>query len=90
LVTHATGEEPSPRALESRLDELEREYERRLRRLEDRRATQVASDGTAEYAVMPDDDVGGPPSNDDLTAMPNVDEDADLRRNDDPGREIDW
>lgn len=53
LVAHVTGREPSSRALASRLDGLEREYDRRLRRLEDaqRHMSEIASEGTAEYTA---------------------------------------
>lgn len=61
LIAHVTEGEPSSGALASRLDELEHEYDRRLRRLEDaqRHMSEIASEGTAEYtATRPDD----PPS----------------------------
>jgi predicted DNA-binding protein len=57
LVAHVMEPEPSSRALASRLDGLEREYDRRLRRLEDaqRHIAEIASDDTAQYRTTPPD-----------------------------------
>lgn len=55
LMSHVTAGELSSRALASRLDELEQEYDRRLRRLEDaqRHVSEIASEGTAQYTATP-------------------------------------
>lgn len=55
LMSYVTDEGPSSRALASRLDGLEREHDRRLRRLEDaqRHMSEIASEGTAQYTATP-------------------------------------
>lgn len=53
LIAHVTEQQPSPRALASRLDGLEREYDRRLRRLEDaqRHGVKIASEDAGTYTA---------------------------------------
>lgn len=65
LVAHVAEPELSSRALESRLDDLERKHDRRLRRLEhaQRHTTQLASEGMEDDAARPDSDGNVPPSN---------------------------
>jgi predicted DNA-binding protein len=55
LMSHVTEGEPSSRALAARLDGLAREYDRRLRQLEDaqRHMSEIASEGTAQYTATP-------------------------------------
>lgn len=57
LIAHVTAGRPSSRALASRLDRLEREYDLRLRRLEDaqRHRTEIASEGAVAYTATPAD-----------------------------------
>lgn len=64
LVAYVTEPELSSQVLASRLDGLEQEYDRRLRRLEDaqRHISEIASDSAAAYTAMPHDTDDGPVS----------------------------
>lgn len=65
LVAHVTEEEPSTQTLASRLDGLEVEYGRRLRRLEDaqRHMSEISSEHVTEYHATTDPDLDTPPPN---------------------------
>ena len=58
LLAYLEEAEPSSRTLEARLDDVERDHDRRLRRLEDaqRQTAQMASDRAGDYAVAPEND----------------------------------